>query len=502
MKNIKIEFTNERIIPASGLAVVGAILGKSDFVKRCNRMDVTPNRSQHQIKNGDILLTYISMLCMGKPEFQAVHEMDDDRDFYKTALGIAYNIPSEETLRQRMDDIGSSLREHILEENVELLRMNGIVPSKLPNGFVPVDIDVTPFDNSKTRKEGVSRTYKGYDGYAPIMAYIGTEGYLINAQLREGKQHCQCDTPDFLRETIRLCRQVTNEPLLIRLDSGNDAAENIGILLESGCYFIIKRNLRRESREAWYEMAKANSQNVTAPRDGKTVYVGSDWKEVTYRTMEGNDKTVTIRTGYEIIERTIDKYGQFLLPADLEVNTWWTNTGMEDSEVIQNYHAHGECEQFHSEIKTDMDVERLPSGKFDTNELVLELTILAYNILRMIGQETIGRGKNPPFPSPSTMIIMPAMKRLVDKLMHAVLSSPAPYQKPAVKNERRLSASQIAAGECIQTPKTRISTSAPLTSVMTWRSNWSRMIRRNIPRKIQIAMTCASIAVTPISKSK
>lgn len=31
MKKIKIEFTNERIIPASGLAVVGAILGKSDL---------------------------------------------------------------------------------------------------------------------------------------------------------------------------------------------------------------------------------------------------------------------------------------------------------------------------------------------------------------------------------------------------------------------------------------------------------------------------------------
>lgn len=42
-----------------------------------------------------------------------------------------------------------------------------IVPSKLPNGYVPVDIDVTPFDNSKTRKEGVSRTYKGYDVMHP-----------------------------------------------------------------------------------------------------------------------------------------------------------------------------------------------------------------------------------------------------------------------------------------------------------------------------------------------
>lgn len=122
-----------------------------------------------------------------------------------------------------------------------MLRSNGIVPGRLPSGYVPVDIDVTPFDNSKTQKEGVSRTYKGYDGYAPIMAYIGTEGYLINAELREGKQHCQKNTPEFLRETIRLCKQITNEPLLVRLDSGNDAAENIGILLEEGCKFIIKR---------------------------------------------------------------------------------------------------------------------------------------------------------------------------------------------------------------------------------------------------------------------
>ena len=164
-KNIKIEFTNERIIPASGLSVVGAILGKSDFTKRLNRMDVTKNRSQHQIKNGDIILTYIGMLCRGKPGFEAVHEMDDDPDFYKLALGITRSIPSEETLRQRMDDIGDTLRQQILQENIRMLTANQIRPTKLSNGFVPVDIDVTPMDNSKTKKEGVSRTYKpGFSG--------------------------------------------------------------------------------------------------------------------------------------------------------------------------------------------------------------------------------------------------------------------------------------------------------------------------------------------------
>lgn len=103
-KNIIVEFADERIIPASGLAVVGAIPGKSDFIKKLNRMDVTANRSRHQIKNGDIVLIYYGMLCMGKPWFEAVHEMDDDREFYRAASGITRSISSEEALRQRMDD--------------------------------------------------------------------------------------------------------------------------------------------------------------------------------------------------------------------------------------------------------------------------------------------------------------------------------------------------------------------------------------------------------------
>ena len=375
--------------------MVGAILGKSNFVKQLNRMDITNNRSQHQIKNGDILLTYIGQLCMGKPDFHSVCEFADDPEFYKLALGITRAIPSEETLRQRMDDIGSSLRKEILEANIAMLKANGIVPSRMPNGYVPVDIDVTPFDNSKSNKQGVSRTYKGFDGYAPIMAYIGTEGYLINCELREGKQHCQNGTPAFLRETLALCRQLTDAPLLIRLDSGNDSAENIGILLENGCYFIIKRNLRRENQEEWFDDAREHCQNISTPREGKTVYIGSTWKDVTYTGSDQQDYTIGIRAGYEIIERSIDKYGQFLMPSDIEINTWWTNLGLSDTDIINLYHAHGECEQFHSEIKTDMDVERLPSGKFETNELVLELTILAYNILRMIGQESLGKKDTP-----------------------------------------------------------------------------------------------------------
>lgn len=386
----KVVYSNERLITPSGLGIVGGMLGKSDFVKRCNRIPVDKKRSEPQIKDGDILLTYIGLLCQGKVNYDDVREMMDDPDYYKSALGITRSIPSAETLRQRMDDIGSSLRRQILAANVDMFTAHAVAPTPLPTGFVPVDIDVTPFDNSKTHKEGVSRTYKGFDGFAPIMAYIGTEGFLVNTELREGRQHSQKGTPEFLKETLCLSHKMTENQLLIRMDSGNDAKQNLGILLEDGSWFIVKRNLRgSEKKDDWLKMVQNCCKDVRRPRAGKTVYIGSSWKDVKYIAETDEERSIGMRIVYEVIERTVDKYGQILLAPDIEVNTWWTNLGWKDDDIIASYHAHGESEQYHSEIKTDMDVERLPSGKFATNELVLELTVIAYNLLRMIGQESL-----------------------------------------------------------------------------------------------------------------
>ena len=174
MKKLVITFSDERLITPSGLSLVGQMLGKSNFIKKCNNLKVDGKRSQSQIKNGDILLSYIGLLCQGKTAYDDIKEMSDDPDYYRLALGITRAIPSAETLRQRMDDIGSSLRKDILGANTEMFNTYHIMPSALDSGLVPVDLDVTPMDNSKTKKEGVSHTYKGFDGYAPMMAYIGT----------------------------------------------------------------------------------------------------------------------------------------------------------------------------------------------------------------------------------------------------------------------------------------------------------------------------------------
>jgi len=78
-----------------------------------------------------------------------------------------------------------------------------------------------------------------------------------------------------------------------------------------------------------------------------------------------------------------------LLVPDVEVATWWTSlppSKVDAETVIELYHRHATSEQFHSELKSDMAMERLPSGKFNTNALVLGLGIVAYNALRLVGQ--------------------------------------------------------------------------------------------------------------------
>ena len=82
--------------------------------------------------------------------------------------------------------------------------------------------------------------------------------------------------------------------------------------------------------------------------------------------------------------RSIDKKGQQLLIDDIEVESYWTNLGEAPSDVIKLYHDHGTSEQYHSEIKTDLQIERLPSHKYAVNQLFFALGSVAYNLLRAV----------------------------------------------------------------------------------------------------------------------
>ena len=74
---------------------------------------------------------------------------------------------------------------------------------------------------------------------------------------------------------------------------------------------------------------------------------------------ENRDFRLVVR----LIERTIDPKGQVLLFPEYRLEGWWASLGAKPVKVIELYREHATHEQFHSEIKSDLDLECLPSGQ-------------------------------------------------------------------------------------------------------------------------------------------
>ncbi len=112
-----------------------------------------------------------------------------------------------------------------------------------------------------------------------------------------------------------------------------------------------------------------------------------NWKEAI--VVEGTLRP--LRPVLRLIERSIDKRSQVLIVPELTLESWTISlpVKLDTNETIALYRDHCTHEQFHTEFKTDLDLTRLPSGKFDTNHLVGQLTALAMNALRRMGQRDL-----------------------------------------------------------------------------------------------------------------
>ena len=145
-------------------------------------------------------------------------------------------------------------------------------------------------------------------------------------------------------------------------------------------HFIVKHNLRRESPEQLLDSIRYY-ETPEPRRPGKTVCRGIR-SELAPAGLEGFHGFLAV----EAVERTSLADGQGLLLPRVELDSWWTDLPCSVRQCAAAYHDHGTSEQFHSELKGDMGLGLLPSGRFGTNALFLGLATIAFNCLRRIGQ--------------------------------------------------------------------------------------------------------------------
>lgn len=392
MTRFGIQETQEVLTGQSGLALIGSLLKQSNYKFELDSLPMPANRGA-TLTNSDIAVSMIGLLSQARCDFEHIELFRKDR-FFPLALNLS-RTPSAAILRQRLDIASEKWDAAACRASVKLLKKHAVQTPCYKN-YIPVDVDVSPMDNSGTSKEGASYTYKKFNGYSPLFIYIGQEGYMLNLDFREGKQHSQCDgTVSFFEHTFGMLAELGHSNYLVRADSAHDSLDNYTAMekfnkehKDTHLDFIVKHNLRRESKEAWLDIAiKQGVKKKT--RDGKVVYTGKMNREY-----KGLDQALTLV--FQVTERSISKTGQHLLIPEIDVDVYITTLHDEKAaQVIELYHKHGTSEQFHSELKTDIGLERLPSGRFATNQRVMFLALLAFNLLRIIGQETLDYNGHP-----------------------------------------------------------------------------------------------------------
>lgn len=379
--NFRLNTTTERIENTAGLIFAGSISKKIDL--HLPKINLIPNK--------EVIRCMFGLFIQGRTSYEEI-AIYRNSSIFKKSFDLCY-VPAKETLRLYIKKIASFkklIQKVLLNVNLNLLKEVSFTPVSIGKyEYVPIDIDVSPMNNSRTEKEGVGRTYKGFDGFAPIFSYIGSEGYMLDCELRPGKQHCQKNTPQYLQRGIEQLKKLnSSHPFLFRLDGGNDSFDTLKVLIDSSHFFLIKRNKRKESNHYWLDIARSIGTADT-PREGKTVYTGVLTKSHPKATKDTPDLDIV----FKITERTITHDGNLLLIPEIEVETYWTNLYENPEVIIALYHDHGTSEQFHSELKTDMDVERFPSRDFAVNSLILQIAMIAFNALRYIGQSALRHGE-------------------------------------------------------------------------------------------------------------
>ena len=401
MRQLIVKQLDYDLTPVAGLALAGHYLNA--LRPMFKRLDAA-QPIKGGIANGDVLRSYLGLLVQGKSDFDAIENYRGDT-FFKESLGIGM-LPSSPTLRQRMDAKAGALMDFV-PPMIETL-LSGQKPDYgvLPCGWLPLDVDTFAMDNGGTIKEGVGRTYAGVDGYCPLAAYLGSHGFCLELALRPGVQHSAKETDFNLERVIPMAQRLSQgqgkAPILARLDSGFDSTALMRSLHSCNqpglpqVDWLIKWNPRSTSVRALWEQLNADP-NITwcLWREGKRTTVWEQTVSIAGITDANGIKDDDfmgpprpLRRVLRLTERTIDKHGQVLLEPELTLDGWTTSLPprVSPAQVIDLYADHGTHEQFHSEFKTDLDLTRLPSGKFDTNYLVCQLAALAMNILRLIGQ--------------------------------------------------------------------------------------------------------------------
>ncbi len=378
--HIQIAFDDHRLIASAGLILTVTLaqcLGLGELVDNHVDLRDAPGR----VNPGDKLLTLVASALAGG-------DCIDDADVLRTggtasAIGCVVKAPST---------LGTFLRsfrwghvrqlDRVSRELLARAWAAGAGPEDEP---LTIDLDSTVCETYGLGKEGARHHgYTGQRGYHPLLAVAADTGDVLMARLRQGRSNTARSAAHFLRETVCRVRYAgATGQLIVRADSGFYSHAIVAVCRKLDVRFSITVRQHARLRNIIEPIPEKDWTPISYWMDG-----AADVAETTYTPFQSELDAAPARLIVRRVQPTPSS--QLALFANCSYHAFITDREGDTLDLEADHRRHAEVENAIRDLKYDVGLNHLPSGRFPANAAWLAVQAIAHNLSRWTARIGLG----------------------------------------------------------------------------------------------------------------
>jgi len=258
-------------------------------------------------------------------------------------------------------------------------------------GRLTIDLDSTICETYGVKKQGAQKVnYAKVHGYQPFLAVAAESNEVLNCRLRGGNAGSARGAAHFLGQTLRRVRRAgAGGEIVVRADSGFYAEQVIHACQRHDARFSITARLHANlsklihelPEEAWIPIAWSEAAQAAVAETSYLAFANSH--------RPGPHQAVVTRL---IVRRVQPRSGhQLELPGlDYRYQAFITDRQGDLVYLEAEHRQHAVIENTIRQLKYDLGLNHLPSGRFAANAAWLHLNVLAHNRCRWLAQLGLG----------------------------------------------------------------------------------------------------------------
>ena len=371
--NFKLESTNEKLTPRTGVAIFGEYLKGMNFESFCNKN--LPISNHHKAYSPfEFIYPLILMLHSGGRVLDDIREIRLD-----TALSTLLkmeNIPTASAFTKYLHRHGTEGEEGIKSINKQYLKR---FLKSIKNEELILDIDASFIEAHKSTAEW---SYKGAPGYMPMIGHINN-GWVIDADFRDGNEAPANENLEFIKQ-CQLQLPIGTKFDRVRIDSAGYQASIFNHCDKEEMLFTISG---RKDKSVWASInaIKEDDWETLSKREKISEFIHTmNDTDNAFRMIVVKKDITPVLTGMEscipeeVKEQQKDEMYYCVATNDNDLTA---------IEIVKLHRQRGETsENKIKELKNGFNMSYLPTSNFEANSFYFAIGTLAYNLFLLFKQ--------------------------------------------------------------------------------------------------------------------